>query len=57
LTDPPPSVAVVLSKASSSLGIGSTLALSQGAQVSELPITVGDYAVTGSKTVQLEIKE
>jgi hypothetical protein len=57
LTDPPPSVAVVLSKSSSAVGVGSSIAFSRGAQVSEVPIPLGGYAVTGSKTVQLEIKE
>jgi hypothetical protein len=57
LTDPPPSVAVVLSKSSSAMGVGNSIAFSRGAEVSEVPIPLGGYAVTGSKTVQLEIKE
>lgn len=57
LTDPPPSAALVLSKTSSALSSGNSLLLSRGSQVAQLPIPMGDYAVTGSKTVQVEIKE
>ncbi|MGA8594238.1 MAG: SpoIVB peptidase S55 domain-containing protein [Bryobacteraceae bacterium] len=57
LTDPPPSAALILSKSSSSLSSGSSILLSRGAQVAEVPISPGDYAVTGSKTVQVEVKE
>jgi hypothetical protein len=56
LTDPPPSVALVLSKSSSSVG-GAGLAVSSGAKIGELQIPAGDYVITGSKTVQLDIKE
>jgi hypothetical protein len=47
----------VLSKTSSALSSGSSLLLSRGSQVAQLPITMGDYAITGSKTVQVEVKE
>jgi hypothetical protein len=57
LTDPPPSAALVLSRSSSALSAGSSLLLSRGSQVAEAPIPMGDYAVTGSKTVQVEVKE
>jgi hypothetical protein len=57
LTDPPPSVALILSKASSALAGSSPMTLSRGAQILELPISLGGYALTGSKTVQLDIKE
>jgi hypothetical protein len=57
LTDPPPSVALILSKTSSALSGGSTMMLSRGAQILELPISLGGYALTGSKTVQLDINE
>jgi hypothetical protein len=57
LTDPPPSAAIVLSRSSSAMSSGGVLALSRGAQIAELPISLGDYAVTGSKTVQVEVKE
>jgi hypothetical protein len=57
LTDPPPSVALILSKTSSALSSGGGALLSRGAQILELPIALGDYALMGSKTVQLDIKE
>jgi hypothetical protein len=57
LTDPPPSTALILSRNSSAMSSGGALALSRGAQIAELPISLGDYAVTGSKTVQVEVKE
>jgi hypothetical protein len=57
LTDPPPAVALILSKTSSALSGGGSPLLSRGAQIVELPIALGDYALTGSKTVQLDIKE
>jgi hypothetical protein len=57
LTDPPPSAALLLSRASSATSGGSSPFLSRGAQVAELNVPLGDYAITGSKTVQLEVKE
>jgi SpoIVB peptidase S55 len=57
LTDPPPSVALILSDTSSALAAGSSMLASRGAQVMELPVALGDYALMGSKTVQLDIKE
>jgi hypothetical protein len=57
LTDPPPSAALVLSKASSAIASGSSSLLGRGADLAELQVQAGDYAVTGSKTIQLEIKE
>ena len=57
LTDPPPSVAVVLSKTSSAMAAGGNPLISRGSQMDELRIAFGDYAVTGSKTIQLDIKE
>ncbi len=57
LTDPPPSAALVLASASSALSNGTGVLSARGSQVAELPIALGDYAVTGSKTVQLDIKE
>jgi hypothetical protein len=57
ISDPPPSAALVLARTSSAISSGGTLLLSRGAQIAEIPIALGDYAVTGSKTVQLDIKE
>ena len=48
--DPPPSLALVL---------GSTQSLSQNrnSKITELVIDAGEVMVTGSKTVQIEVKE
>ncbi len=56
LTDPPPSVAMVLSRNSSSVG-GGGLVLSSGAEIAEIPVLADGFVVSGSKTVQLDIKE
>ncbi|MDP8979215.1 MAG: hypothetical protein M3O35_01345 [Acidobacteriota bacterium] len=55
LPDPPPSVALILAKAQ---GTPQTLNLTlHGSKVAELALDAGDYFVTGSKTVQVEVKE
>ncbi len=55
LPDPPPSVALILAKAQ---GTPQTLNLTlHGSKVAELALDTGDYFVTGSKTVQVEVKE
>jgi hypothetical protein len=38
------------------VGGGNTL-VARGAQVAEMSISAGNYVISGSKTVQLEIKE
>lgn len=55
LNDPPPSVALILSKSGSTLGAQNLF--NRGAQITELSLSPGDSMVTGSKTVQVEIKE
>jgi hypothetical protein len=55
LPDPPPSLALILAKAQ---GTPQTLNLTlHGSKVAELTLDAGDYVVTGSKTVQVEVKE
>ena len=55
LPDPPPSLALILAKAQ---GTPQTLNLTlHGSKVAELALDAGDYVVTGSKTVQVEVKE
>lgn len=54
LPDPPPSVSMILAKTQSSL---SSAALWKGSKVAEMELAAGDAVVTGSKTVQVEIKE
>jgi hypothetical protein len=54
LPDPPPSVALVLQKTQASLG--SNL-LWRGSKAAELEIPAGDAVVSGSKTIQVDIKQ
>ncbi len=54
LPDPPPSVSMVLAKTQSSLA---SAALWRPSKVAEIELSAGDTVVTGSKTVQVEIKE
>jgi hypothetical protein len=54
LPDPPASVSLILTGSqSSSAGITQT----RNSKIAEMEIDVGDMAVTGSKTVQVEVKE
>jgi hypothetical protein len=53
LPDPPPSVGLILSKAQAAQGAW----IPRGSKVDELQIETGDVVVTGSKTVQVEVKE
>jgi len=50
LPDPPPSLALVL-------GSTQTVSQNRNSKIAEIVIDVGDTMVTGSKTVQLEVKE
>jgi hypothetical protein len=54
LPDPPPSVSMILAKTQASL---SSTMLWRGSKVAEMDLSAGDAVVTGSKTVQVEIKE
>src|SRR6185312_9588600 len=54
LPDPPASVALIL--ASSQAGAAG-ITQSRGAKIGQIEIDAGDQAVTGSKTVQVEVKE
>jgi hypothetical protein len=54
LPDPPASVSLILANSqSSSAGITQT----RNSKIAEMEIDIGDMAVTGSKTVQVEVKE
>jgi hypothetical protein len=52
--DPPPSVAMVLAKTQASLGSNQ---LWRSSKVTELEINAGDAVVSGSRTIQVDIKE
>ncbi|MEK7404290.1 MAG: SpoIVB peptidase S55 domain-containing protein [Acidobacteriota bacterium] len=54
LPHPPPSVALILARSQSGLGGGAPAYTSK---VAELVIDAGDMVVTGSKTIQVEVKE
>jgi len=54
LPDPPPSLALVLAKTQ---GAPALNLFSQGSTVTEIPVSLGDFVVTGSKSIQVEVKE
>ena len=56
LTDPPPSVALVLADTSSSVSSGAT-SLARGSDVAQLKLPMNGYVVTGAKTIQIEVKD
>ncbi len=56
LSDPPPSVALVLADTSSTASSGAT-ANTRGSDVSQLSVEVKGYVVTGAKTIQIEVKD
>jgi len=53
LPDPPPSVGLILARAQAAQGAW----IPRGSKVDELQIETGDVVVTGSKTVQVEVKQ
>ncbi len=57
LTDPPPSVMLVLADPSASASSNAALTLTRGSAIDELKLNLDGYVVTGSKTVQVEVKE
>ncbi|MBV9303787.1 MAG: hypothetical protein JOY62_09150 [Acidobacteriaceae bacterium] len=57
LTDPPPSVMLILANPASSVNNSSPLAMMRGSDVAEIPLPVDGHVVTGSKTVQVDVKE
>ena len=52
LPDPPPSVGLILARAQAAQGVW----MPRGSKIDELQIDTGDVVVTGSKTVQVEVK-
>jgi hypothetical protein len=54
LPDPPPSLALILARTQASLG-GS--ALTGNSKIAELEISAGEVVISGSKTIQVEVKE
>jgi hypothetical protein len=54
MPDPPPSLALILSRSPS---IAATALLARGSKIAELAIDLGDAVVTGSKSTQVEVKD
>lgn len=57
MPDPPPSAMLILADPSSSASGSATNAATRGSEVGQLTIPVPGYAVSGAKTVQVEIKD
>jgi hypothetical protein len=57
LTDPPPSIMLILADPSSSATTNPALTLTRGSGIAELTIPAPGYVVSGAKTVQVEVKE
>jgi hypothetical protein len=54
LPDPPPSVAMILGSSQAALG---NITQTRNSKVAELEIGDGDSVISGSKTIQVEVKE
>ncbi len=57
LTDPPPSVMLILADPSSSANSNANATFSRGSEVGQLIVPVAGYVVTGVKTIQVDIKD
>ena len=57
LTDPPPSVMLILADPSSSVTTNPALTLTRGSGIAELTMPVPGYVIMGAKTIQVEVKE
>ncbi len=57
LTDPPPSVMLILADPSDSATTNPALTLARGSTVSELRMSFSGYVVSGAKTIQVEVRE
>ena len=55
LPGPPPSVAMILARGQ--IGGAAASMNVRGSKIAEIEIPAGDFVVTGSKTVQVEVKE
>jgi hypothetical protein len=54
LPDPPPSLALILNRAQAG---SAAISQSRNSKVGEMEISAGDMSISGSKTVQVEVKE
>ncbi len=57
ISDPPPSVMLVLADPSNSATTSQAQTLTRGSQVAEIKLPVDGFVVSGSRTIQVEVKE
>jgi hypothetical protein len=57
LTDPPPSVMLVLADSSASSWATATQTLTRGSELDQLTIPLTGFVATGAKTIQINVKE
>jgi hypothetical protein len=57
LPDPPPSVMLILADPSASANSNAALTMTRGAEAARIVIPVGNYVVTGAKTIQVDVKD
>ncbi len=57
LTDPPPSVMLILANPAASISSSAPVLTSRGSEIAEFALPVNGYVVSGSKTVQVDIIE
>ncbi len=57
ITDPPPSVMLVLADPSASATSNVALTITRGSTVAELKMPIDNYVLTGGKTIQVDVKE
>ena len=57
LTDPPPSIMLVLADPSGSTTVNPAVTATRGSTIAEIPLPVSGYVVSGAKTIQVEVKE
>jgi hypothetical protein len=57
ITDPPPSVALILADPADSVTSNAALTQTRGSGIAEIAVPVPDFVVTGAKTIQVEVKE
>jgi hypothetical protein len=57
LTDPPPSIMLVLADPSGSTTVNPAVTATRGSSIAEIPLPLSGYVVSGAKTIQVEVKE
>jgi hypothetical protein len=57
ISDPPPSVMLVLGDPSNSATTSQAQTLTRGSQLAEIKLPVNGFVVSGSRTIQIEVKE